>query len=75
MLSKPGTEKMTRSSIENNMKFRQTMAKNEAAATNTEGATSQGDLLSGRMPAAPGLEPKPSCMSIEESGIEDEITE
>ena len=49
------------------------MAKNEAAATNTEGATSQGDLLSGRMnamPAAPGLEQKPSVLSIEESEIE-----
>ena len=73
MLSKPGTEKMTRSSIENTMRFRQTMAKNEAAANNTDAATSQGDVLSGRMPmpAAPGLEQKPSVMSIEESDEEE----
>ena len=52
------------------------MAKNEAAATNTEGGTSQGDLLSGRLPAGqPVLEPKPSNMSIEESDEEDEIME
>ena len=67
---------MTRSTIENNMKFKQTMAKNEAAGTNTEVATSQGDVLSGRMtmPAAPGLEQKPSVMSIEESEeVEEEL--